>query len=86
MRRRGRGFGKYHARTSEQAAYIEHMIAEAPRCVWCRKPVMCGQLDGLDRPAHHLCQLALWRNRRWHDRAHPNPRLPQVQYEGQFDV
>lgn len=80
MRRRAGLFGKYDAPTREQADHIASMLAALPKCHWCKKRVAGGQVDGLDRPVHHRCSLACWSHKRFRDRAHPNPRLPQLRY------
>ena len=49
-------------------------------CFWCKRPVVAGQADALGRPGHYCCQLACWRHRRFHDRSHANPQLPQLNW------
>lgn len=79
-------YGPYDAPTRELSEHIDRMLKRLPKCFWCKKPVAGGQLDGLDRPVHHRCSLACWSHKRFRDRAHPNPRLPQLAYGPQTSV
>jgi hypothetical protein len=58
-------------------AIRKRLRRDHPGCVHCRKPCVGGQVDALGRPAHLICQLALYRHPRFRDKAHLHPGLPR---------
>ena len=75
------GYGPYDAPTREQADHIEVMLDRLPKCRWCRRPVVAGQVDGEGQPSHFVCQIAFLLLSKPFRRAVPiNPRLPQAEY------
>lgn len=74
-------FGKYDAPSREQADHIRAMLARLPKCRWCRKGVVGGQVDGEGQPSHFQCQIAFLLLSKPNRKEAPiNPRLPQAEY------
>jgi hypothetical protein len=62
-------------------AEIRATLDRCPRCRWCKKPVVAGQVDAEGVPAHYVCQIAFLARRKPHPREVPiNPKLPQAQH------
>jgi hypothetical protein len=64
---------------------VKELVASYPKCRWCRKPCVGGQVDGEGVPSHYCCSLAFLLRRKRHPREAPlNPQLPQLQHISQL--
>jgi hypothetical protein len=65
----------------EDREHRQAMARRYPKCRWCRKLCVAGQVDGEGQPSHYACQVAFLQLSKPFRRAVPiNPRLPQLQH------